>query len=95
MIRDPREPVLPEDVPPRDPVTFVGVPEVKPVTSLSLQVAQAEAAAAPIKVRVNKPYRVVHDGKVYLGGQTLTVPNDLIHARWLDAGWVTKVKGSK
>jgi hypothetical protein len=38
---------------------------------------------------------VVHDGKVYLGGQTLTVPNDLIHARWLDAGWVTKVKGSK
>jgi hypothetical protein len=72
-----------------------GVPEVKPVTSLPLQVAQAEAAAAPIKVRVNKPYRVVHDGKVYLGGQTLTVPNDLIHARWLDAGWVTKVKGSK
>jgi hypothetical protein len=50
-------------------------------------------AAATIKVRVNKPYRVIHKGKVFLEGQVLTVPDDDEHSRWLTAGWVTKVIG--
>jgi hypothetical protein len=76
-----------------DPVTFVNVSESQPVSSAALAVSNAEATARNIRVRVNKPYRVVHGGKVFLGGQMLTVPDDVEHSRWLTAGWVTKVKG--
>ena len=82
---------------PFDPVTFVGdngEEERRPASVAALiNSAEAEVRAAPVKVRVNKPYRVIHEGKAFVGGQTLTVPNDVIHSRWLDAGWVTKVKG--
>jgi hypothetical protein len=83
----------PHDAP--DPVTFVETPAVQPVTTASLLVKNAEAAAqaSPIKVRVNKPFRVVHGGNVFLGGQTLSVPDDEEHSRWIQSGWVTKVKG--
>jgi hypothetical protein len=79
-----------------DPVTFIEAPrETRPASVAAMQIkeVEAQAAAAPIKVKVNAPYRVIHEGKAFVGGQTLTVPNDVIHSRWLDAGWVTKVKG--
>jgi hypothetical protein len=74
-------------------VVFVEIPELKPVTLAALEIQQAQAAAATIKVRVNNPYRVSHEGKPFVGGQTLTVPDDVEHSRWIDSGWVTKVKG--
>ena len=74
-------------------VVFTSPDDSQPVSSASWAVKAAESAtaAAPIKVRVNTPYRVVHEGKVFLGGQMLTVPNDLEHHRWIQSGWVTKV----
>jgi hypothetical protein len=66
--------------------------EAQPVTTASLAIKEARAAAT-IKVRVNRPYRVIHGGKVFLEGQVLTVPDDDEHSCWLTAGWVTKVKG--
>ena len=74
-------------------VTFVETPELKPVTSAALEIQQAQAAGATIQVLVNKPYRVIHEGKPFIGGQTLTVPDDVEHSRWIDSGWVSKVKG--
>jgi hypothetical protein len=61
-------------------------------------IREAEMAAArtrTIKVRVETPFRVIHDGKAYVGGQTLTVPDDAEHTRWIESGWVTKVKSTK
>jgi hypothetical protein len=75
-----------------DPVIFMPEEEAQPVTTASLSIKEARAAAT-IKVRVNRPYRVIHGGKVFLEGQVLTVPDDDEHSRWLTAGWVTKVKG--
>jgi hypothetical protein len=62
--------------PANDPVTFIEVEEPKAVSvaSIRLKEAQAEAAARPIRVRVNAPYRVVHEGKPFVGGDRLTVP---------------------
>jgi hypothetical protein len=75
-------------------VVFVEVPELKPVTVASLVINEAQAAAPQtVKVCVNKPYRVIHEGKPFVGGQTLTVPDDVEHSRWIESGWVTKVKG--
>jgi hypothetical protein len=75
-------------------VTFVETPELKPVTAASLAIREAETASPrTIKVRVNNPYRVIHEGKPFSGGRTLTVPDDVEHSRWIDSGWVTKVKG--
>jgi hypothetical protein len=74
-------------------VVFVEIPELKPVTSAALEIQAAQAAAATIKVLVNKPYRVIHEGRPFIGGQTLTVPDDVEHSRWIDSGWVSKVKG--
>lgn len=77
-----------------DVVTFLEVPELKPVTAASLAIKEAQAAVVPtIKVRVNKPYRVIHEGNAFIGGQMLTVPDDVEHSRWIESGWVTKVKG--
>jgi hypothetical protein len=79
-----------------DPVVFVEVPESRPVTAASLAIKEAEVAAArtrKIKVRVNNPYRVIHEGNAFVGGQTLSVPDDLELSRWIESGWVTKVKG--
>jgi hypothetical protein len=74
-----------------DPVIFMPE-EAQPVTTASTAIKEARAAAT-IKVRVNRPYRVIHGGKVFLEGQVLTVPDDDEHSRSLTAGWVTKVKG--
>ncbi|GBE65860.1 hypothetical protein MFM001_23220 [Mycobacterium sp. MFM001] len=78
------------------PVAFLGgaTPEPAPATSAGAAITDAEAkeAATPIRVRVNKPYRVVHQGVPYTGGDRISVPNDKTTAAWLAAGWVTKVR---
>jgi hypothetical protein len=53
--------------------------------------AAAEAAAS-VTVKVVAPYRVMHDGKPYVGGDVLEVPNDKEHEIWLKSGWVEPVK---
>jgi hypothetical protein len=86
-------PGLEEDVKPVDPVVFVEAPEEK---ELSMAAASIKAAtdnpSTPIKVKVNEPYRVVHEGNAYVGGDVLEVPDDKEHKIWLQSGWVTKEK---
>ena len=43
-----------------------------------------------IKVRVSDRWRVVHDGKAYTKGDTLTVPENVAQ-EWERSGWVERV----
>ncbi|OBK12594.1 hypothetical protein A5636_11295 [Mycobacterium asiaticum] len=43
-----------------------------------------------IKVRVSDRWRVVHDGKPYIKGDTLTVPENVAQ-EWERSGWVERV----
>jgi hypothetical protein len=52
----------------------------------------AEKPAASVKVKVVAPHRVLHEGKPYVGGDVLEVPNDKEHDIWLKARWVELVK---
>ena len=58
---------------------------------------QSAAEPSTIKVRVNSPYRVLHEHVAYIAGETLEVPNDSEHQLWVKSGWVEPVvtKGSK
>jgi hypothetical protein len=47
--------------------------------------------AASIKVKVRAPFRVVHDGTVYTGGDVLDIPDDEAHKLWFASGWVERV----
>lgn len=51
-----------------------------------------EKPAASVKVKVVAPHRVLHEGKPYVGGDVLDVPDDAEHKIWLQSGWVTKEK---
>jgi hypothetical protein len=84
---------LDEDVVPFDPVVFMETSEEKEL-NMAAQVVKAavENPAAPIKVKVNAPYRVVHEGQGYTDGDVLEVPDDKEHKVWLQSGWVTKEK---
>jgi hypothetical protein len=46
-----------------------------------------------IKVRVSDRWRVVHDGKPYVKGDGVEVPDD-VAAQWLRQGWVQEVKAT-
>ena len=84
---------LEEDVnPPMEPpVIFIDTEPEKEisVTARVIKAAQ-EKPAAPIKVKVAGNYRVVHDGKPFIGGDVLEIPDDAEHKIWLQSGWVTK-----
>lgn len=43
-----------------------------------------------VKVRVSDRWRVVHDGKPYLQGDTLTVPENVAQ-EWERSRWVERV----
>jgi hypothetical protein len=43
-----------------------------------------------VKVRVCDRWRVVHDDKPYVNGETLTVPENVAQ-EWERSGWVEKV----
>jgi hypothetical protein len=70
---------------PVEPVSVVFAPDPPPVLSVVEQAkndAEKAAAARSVKVKVLPRLRVVHQGKPYVGGQTLSVPG------WKAAHWV-------
>jgi len=88
IVDDPVEPVLVEFVSPEPPAV---------VSSVAQAISDATKAAeeAPVKVRVVNRYRVVWDGKAYIGGETVSVPAETAE-RWLKFKFVEKVpKGKK
>jgi hypothetical protein len=90
---------LDEDSNPGDSVVFIEMPEpAKELSMVGQIIKAAEQAAEPstIKVKVNSPYRVLHDHVAYIADETLEVPNDSEHQLWVKSGWVEIVtKGSK
>jgi hypothetical protein len=84
---------LEEDAKPFDPVVFMETPEEKELSMAARVVKEAaENPAASLTVKVVAPYRVTHQGKPYVGGDVLDVPDDAEHKIWLQSGWVTKEK---
>jgi hypothetical protein len=83
------------------PVVFLEIPEPAKESELSMAAqlvkAAEKSAAEPstIKVRVNSPYRVLHEHVAYIADETLDVPNDKEHKLWVQSGWVSLVKGEK
>ena len=77
-------PQLEEDAAPINPLVFLEAPEEKEL-SMTARVIKAaqEKPSTPVKVKVVAPYRVVHEGKPYVGGDVLEVPNDEEHDIWL------------
>jgi hypothetical protein len=76
-----------------DPVTFIETPELKPVTSAALAIKEAQAgaaAAATVRLRVLKPFRVCYQGAVYNHPDELNVPEDLA-AEWEPSQWIERV----
>jgi hypothetical protein len=88
---------LEEDVKPFDPVIFIEAGEEGEELSMAAKVIKAavENPSAPIKVKVVGNYRVVHEGKAYIGGESLEIPDDAEHKIWLQSGFVEIVKESK
>ncbi|MFY9765373.1 MAG: hypothetical protein WAK42_10305 [Mycobacterium sp.] len=52
----------------------------------------AEEKPSTVRVKVVAPYRVLHEGTPYVGGDVLEVPNDEEHDTWRKSGWVELVK---
>jgi hypothetical protein len=76
-----------------DPVVFFETPEEKELSMAAKVVkAAAENPAASIRVKVVGNYRVVHEGRAYIGGETLEIPDDAEHKTWLQCGFVVKEK---
>ncbi len=75
--------------------------EVKPKMIFSSGDADEKIGLAvtipSVKVKVNAPFRVVHDGTAYVGGDEFDVPADDTTNLWVRAGWVERVtkKGTK
>jgi hypothetical protein len=55
---------------------------------------EATVAEKNIKVKVQAPFRVVHEGNAFTDGDTVTVPEN-VAAEWERSGWVEKVAGGK
>jgi hypothetical protein len=82
---------------PAETMSVVFTPDPPPVLSSVAQAAKdaAEAAAkAPVKVRVCDRYRVVWEGKAFIGGETLSVPAETAE-RWLKFRFVEKASRGK
>ena len=73
-------------------VMFYGAPEEKELDMVErvIKAAQESAASGVVTVRVVGNYRVVHEGKGYVGGEVLDIPLDEEHKNWLQSGWVVK-----
>lgn len=54
-----------------------------------------ETPSGTVKIKVNAPYRIVHGGKVYVGGDVLEAPNDDTTTLWLKAKWAEPVPASR
>ena len=51
-------------------------------------------AEKTIKVKVQAPFRVVHEGNAFTDGDTLTVPENVAQ-EWERSRWVERVTSSK
>jgi hypothetical protein len=56
---------------------FVETPTKRGINAVTAQIAAD--AASTIKVKVNAPFRVVHEGVAYADGDVVEVPNDYEH----------------
>src|SRR5277367_1406591 len=83
---------LEEDVYPVDLMVFYGAPEEKELDMVErvIKAAQESAASGVVTVKVVGNYRVVENGKGYVGGEVLEIPLDEEHKNWLQSGWVVK-----
>jgi hypothetical protein len=92
-----------DDKPPVSPtVVFLCAEPEKPVKTENsvmpetIKAAEKAAASNNVKVRVRDNYRVLHESKPYVGGETLELPMSTA-ANWIKNGWVEPVtpKGTK
>jgi hypothetical protein len=89
---------LEEDVkaPVDDPLVFIGGEEKEALSMAAATIKSVVENSAPIvKVRVLDNYRVCHEGKAYVGGETLEIPRDEAHEIWLQSAWVEIVNKEK
>jgi hypothetical protein len=79
-----------EGAEPVAPLVFIGPPDEKEpsMTARVIKEAEEEKTSTPVKVKVVAPYRVVHEGKPYVGGDVLEVPNDEERDIWRKSGWI-------
>jgi hypothetical protein len=79
-----------------EPVVFVESPPTIVPSPLAAVIAAAERedSGKPVRVRVIAPYRVCHEGKPFVGGQTLSVPAPTAE-KWTKANWVEPVRVSR
>jgi hypothetical protein len=72
-----------------DPVVFV---ETGPQEEVSSAAAQIKAATEKrsVRLKVVAPYRVIHEGKPYVGGDVVDVPADTADT-WLKSKWAEPV----
>lgn len=54
--------------------------------------AVAEKTEKAVSVKVQAPFRVVHEGNAFTHGDTLTVPES-IGAEWERSRWIERVTG--
>jgi hypothetical protein len=64
-----------------------------PVAAMTTE-AEKEASGPPVRVRVIAPYRVCHEGKHFVGGQTASVPAATAE-HWTKMKWAAPVKKGK
>jgi hypothetical protein len=87
IVDGPAEPVSVEFISPEPPV-------VVSTAGQAISDAAKDAAKAPVKVRVCDRYRVVWEGKAFIGGETLSVPAETAE-RWLKFRFVENVSRGK
>lgn len=87
----PKPPIVDNPV---EPASVVFVSPEPPAVVSSAAEAIRNAPKEPVKVRVINRYRVVWDGKAYIGGETLSVPADTAE-RWLKFKFVETVSRGK
>jgi hypothetical protein len=87
LVDGPVEPVSVAFVSPEPPAGVASA-------AAALEDAQKAAAKAPVKVRVCDRYRVVWEGKAFIGGETLCVPAETAE-RWLKFRFVENVSRGK
>jgi hypothetical protein len=88
----------PDDAPVDDQalVVFMEAPEEKELSMTARVIKEAADAAEQqnVQVIVNAPFRVLHDGKPFVGGDVVEIPADKAKA-WVAQKWVELVKGEK
>jgi hypothetical protein len=88
----------PDDAPVDDQVqvVFMETPEEKELSVAARAIKEAAGAAEQqnVQVKVNAPFRVLHDGKPFVGGDVVEIRADKAKA-WVAQKWVEIVKGTK